>query len=66
MITGSPAVSASVWMRASGFSPCAFSARSLTTSMPEAPSQIWLALAALTLPPSRSSFTAPIDSGEAS
>ena len=38
-------------------SPCRFSARSLTTSAPEAPSQIWLALAAVIMPPSCSSFT---------
>ena len=62
MMTGSPAVTVSPWMRASGVSPCRFSARSLTTSAPEAPSQIWLALAAVILPPSCSSFTDPIDS----
>ena len=53
-------------MRASGVRPCAFSAASLTTSTPLAPSQIWLALAALILPPSLSSLTEPMPSRVAS
>ena len=57
MITGSPAVTVRLWIRASGVRPCAFSAASLTTSTPLAPSQIWLALAALIRPPSLSSLT---------
>ena len=44
-------------MRASGSTPCSFSAFSETTITAEAPSQIWLEVAAVIRPPSRSSFT---------
>ena len=44
-------------MRASGLTPSSFRPFSLTTITPEAPSQIWLALAAVSLPPSASSLT---------
>jgi hypothetical protein len=66
MITGSPAVTVMWWMRASGFSPCSFKARSFTTSAADAPSQIWLALAAEMTPSSCSSFTEAIPSRVAS
>ena len=48
-------------MRASGVRPCSFSARSLTTSTADDPSQIWLAFAAEMTPPSFNSLTDPID-----
>ena len=47
MITGSPPITVMWWMRASGFTPSAFRPFSLTTITPDAPSQIWLALAAV-------------------
>ena len=53
------------WMRASGLArPSAFRPRSLTTITPLAPSQIWLALAAVMTPPSCSSFTPPMPSSD--
>jgi hypothetical protein len=44
-------------MRASGLTPSDFRPFSLTTMTPEAPSQIWLALAAVCLPFSAISLT---------
>ncbi len=66
MTTGSPAVTVRLWIRAIGVRPCAFSAFSLTIRTAELPSQIWLALAALTVPPSCSSLTDPMPSRVAS
>jgi leucyl aminopeptidase len=57
MITGSPPITVMWWMRASGLTPSALRPFSLTTITPLAPSQIWLALAAVMYPPSRSSLT---------
>jgi len=54
------------WMRASGFTPSAFRPRSLTTSTPLAPSQIWLAVAAVQRPPSAISLTPAMPSSVAS
>ena len=65
-MTGSPPVTVRLTIRASGVRPCAFSARSLTTMTPLAPSQIWLALAALILPPSLISLTEAMPSSVAS
>ena len=57
MITGSPAVTVRFTMRASGVRLKRFSAASLTTITPDAPSVIWLALAAVMVPPSSSVLT---------
>ncbi len=54
------------WMRASGWTPSAFRPRSLTTITPDAPSQIWLDVAAVSAPPSCSSFTPRMPSSVAS
>ena len=53
-------------MRAIGATPRDLRPFSLTTSTPDAPSQIWLALAAVMLPPSCSSFTLLMPSSVAS
>ena len=66
MITGSWPSTLMWWMRASGFTPNAFRPRSLTTSTPLAPSQIWLAVAALQRPPSAISLTLAMPSKVAS
>jgi hypothetical protein len=52
MMTGSCPITLMWWMRASGFTPWAFRPRSFTTITPLAPSQIWLAVAAVMRPPS--------------
>ena len=66
MMTGSWPIMVMWWMRASGFTPRALRPRSFTTITPVAPSQIWLALAAVTTPPSCSSFTLWMPSSVAS
>ena len=66
MITGSWPSTDMWWMRASGCTPSAFRPRSLTIITPVAPSQIWLAFAALMQPPSISSFTPAMPSSVAS
>src|ERR1044072_618602 len=66
MITGSPAVTVSWWIRASGARPCALSAASETTMTAADPSQIWLAEAALITPPSLSNLTEAMPSRLAS
>ena len=66
MITGSPAVTVRLWMRASGVRLCAFKAASETISAALAPSQIWLELAAVSRPSGLSSFTPAMDSSVAS
>ena len=63
MITGSPAVTVRFTTRASGVSPKRLSAASLATITPDAPSVIWLALAAVMVPPSSSVLTCAICSG---
>jgi len=66
MITGSCPITLMWWMRASGFTPNALSPRSFTTITPLAPSQIWLAVAAVQRPPSAMSFTPAMLSSVAS
>ena len=53
-------------MRARGFRPCCFSARSETISSAAAASEIWLDTAAVMRPPSRSVFSVAIFSSEVS
>ena len=58
MITGSSPMHASGGgCGPSASRPCSFSAFSETTITPDAPSQIWLEVAAVIRPPSCSSFT---------
>ena len=66
MITGSPAVTVKLWIRAMGVRPCSFNAFSETISTADAPSQIWLDDAAVRLPPSWSNFTPAMPSSVAS
>ena len=65
-IAGSPAVTVRWSMRAMGLRPCAFTARSLATSTPLAPSQICEALPAVMTPSGTSVFKEPRPSSEAS
>ncbi len=57
MITGSPPTRVRLWMRAIGSTPRSLRPLAETTMTPLAPSQIWLEVAAVMRPPSRSSFT---------
>ena len=66
MITGSWPITVIWWIRAIGVAPIAFSPAALTTSTAAAPSQIWLALAAVIMPPSCSVFMPAIFSRLAS
>jgi hypothetical protein len=54
------------WMRASGLTPSCLRPFSLTTITPDAPSQIWLADAAVSLPFSAISLTPLMPSSVAS
>ena len=64
--TGSPPMTVMWCTRARGCTPSSFRPRSLTTIRPAAPSQIWLALAAVHTPPSAMSLTPAMPSSEAS
>ncbi|MNT37828.1 hypothetical protein D3C72_1739860 [compost metagenome] len=66
MMTGSWPSTLMWWMRASGFTPSVFRPRSFTTIRPLAPSQIWLAVAAVQRPPSAMSLTPAMLSSVAS